>query len=86
MEKKKPAPDGVGGKKGDREMTDFQQQFLNTLRREGTRVTLITTNGYQMRGRIAGFDSFVILLEAEGGGPQQLVYKHAVSTIAPEAQ
>lgn len=73
-------------KKGDREMTDFQQQFLNSLRREGTRVTLITTNGYQMRGRITGFDSFAILLKEEDGGPEQLVYKHAVSTIAPEAQ
>jgi len=38
-------------------------------------------NGFQMRGVITGFDAFVVILESEGR--QQVIYKHAISTIAP---
>ncbi len=38
-------------------------------------------NGFQMRGIITGFDAFVVVLESDGR--QQIVYKHAISTIAP---
>ena len=38
-------------------------------------------NGFQMRGTITGFDAFVVLLDSEGR--QQVIYKHAISTIAP---
>ena len=39
-------------------------------------------NGFQMRGVITGFDAFVVILESDG--KQQVIYKHAISTIAPQ--
>ena len=39
-------------------------------------------NGFQMRGIIRGFDNFVVILESEG--KQQMIYKHAISTIIPQ--
>ena len=44
-------------------------------------VTLFLMNGFQMRGVITGFDAFVVVLNSDGR--QQIVYKHAISTIAP---
>ena len=38
-------------------------------------------NGFQLRGTITGFDSFVVVLDSEGR--QQMIYKHAISTVAP---
>ena len=59
----------------------YQDQFLNQARRERTPLTVFLVNGFQMRGVITGFDAFVILLLSEGR--QQMIYKHAVSTITP---
>jgi host factor-I protein len=64
----KPAPQNI------------QDAFLNTVRREKTTVTIYLVNGAKLTGRIRSFDKFSILLEA---GPQeQLVFKHAISTIS----
>ena len=63
-------------------MKNYQAIFLNTLRREGQTVTIITTNGYQMSGRITAFDQDTLVIEGKDG--QQLTYKHAISTIIPE--
>ncbi len=60
---------------------NIQDVFLNTARRERIPVTVYLVNGYQLRGLIKGFDNFVVLLEGEG--KQQLIYKHALSTISP---
>ena len=38
-------------------------------------------NGFQLKGVVRGFDSFVVLVESEG--KQQMIFKHAISTIAP---
>jgi len=43
--------------------------------------TIFLVNGYQIKGSIRSFDNFTILLDVDG--KQQLVYKHAVSTIVP---
>ena len=59
----------------------YQDQFLNETRRSRTPVTVFLMNGFQMRGVITGFDAFVIVLQSEG--KQQMIYKHAVSTIIP---
>ena len=59
--------------------TNIQDVFLNTARRER-----ILINGFQLRGIIKGFDNFVVLLEGEGR--QQLIYKHALSTITPSRE
>ena len=60
---------------------NLQEGFLNRARAERVGVTVFLVNGFQMRGTIRGFDSFVVLLESEG--KQQVIYKHAISTIVP---
>ena len=60
---------------------NLQDMFLNTLRKEKTEVTIFLTHGYQIKGTIKGYDSFVIMVDSDGR--QQMIYKHAVSTIAP---
>lgn len=60
---------------------NLQDVFLNQLRRDRTPLTIYLTNGFQLKGIIKGFDNFVIVIEMEGR--QQVVYKHAISTISP---
>lgn len=60
---------------------NLQDNFLNQARRETMYLTVFLVNGYQIKGTVKSFDNFTILLEVEG--KQQLVYKHAVSTIIP---
>ena len=60
---------------------NYQDQFLNQARKERTMLTVFLVNGFQMRGVITGFDAFVVVLLSEGR--QQMIYKHAVSTITP---
>lgn len=60
---------------------NIQDHFLLRARREDVPVTMFLMNGFQMRGVIRGFDAFVVVLESEGR--QQVIYKHAISTIAP---
>jgi len=62
---------------------NYQDQFLNQTRKSRTLVTVFLMNGFQMRGIITGFDSFVVILESDG--KQQMLYKHAISTIVPIA-
>ena len=61
---------------------NLQDILLTKLRRERRVVTLFTTNGFQMKGRITAFDQFTLVLEIKD--TQQIVYKHAVSTIVPD--
>ncbi|KGA98514.1 RNA-binding protein Hfq [Alkalihalobacillus alcalophilus ATCC 27647 = CGMCC 1.3604] len=61
---------------------NIQDQFLNQLRKDNISVTVFLLNGFQLRGLVKGFDNFTIILETEG--KQQLVYKHAISTFAPQ--
>jgi host factor-I protein len=60
---------------------NLQDGFLNQVRKENIPVTIYLVNGYQLKGHIKAFDSFTVVLENEG--KQQLVYKHALSTIMP---
>lgn len=60
---------------------NLQDTFLNYIRREKIPVTLFLMNGFQLRGVVRSFDSFVVLIDADGR--QQMIYKHAISTIAP---
>lgn len=60
---------------------NLQDIFLTKARRDRVPATLFLMNGFQMRGIITGFDSFVVVLDSEG--KQQIIYKHAISTIAP---
>ena len=60
---------------------NIQDILLNTVRRENMPVTLFLTNGFQIRGSVRGFDNYVIMVESDG--KQQMIYKHAVSTVVP---
>ena len=60
---------------------NLQDAVLNEVRKERVPVTLFLMNGFQLRGTITGFDSFVVLLVSEG--KQQMIYKHAISTLVP---
>ena len=44
-------------------------------------VTLFLMNGFQLKGIVTGFDSFTVILSSEGR--QQMIYKHAISTLVP---
>ena len=60
---------------------NLQDAFLNYIRLEKIPVTLFLMNGFQLRGVVRSFDSFVVLIDADGR--QQMIYKHAISTVAP---
>ena len=60
---------------------NLQDIFLPQAKRDKLPVTMFLMNGFQMRGVITGFDAFVVILDSEGR--QQVIYKHAISTIAP---
>jgi host factor-I protein len=64
----KPAPQNI------------QDAFLNTVRREKTTVIIYLVNGAKLTGRIRSFDKFSLLLES--GAHEQLIFKHAISTIS----
>ncbi|MDQ5845855.1 MAG: RNA chaperone Hfq [Acidobacteriota bacterium] len=68
MQDGKPAPQNI------------QDAFLNTVRREKTTVTIYLVNGAKLTGRIRSFDKFSLLLES--GSHDQLIFKHAISTIS----
>ncbi len=63
---------------------NLQDAILNEVRRDRVPVTLFLMNGFQLRGIITGFDSFVVVLVTDG--KQQMIYKHAISTLAPMKQ
>ena len=63
------------------EAANLQDAILREVRRDKVPVTLFLMNGFQLRGIITGFDSFVVVLVSDG--KQQMIYKHAISTLAP---
>ena len=60
---------------------NLQDAFLNRLRRDKSTVTMFLMNGFQLHGVVKGFDGFTVVLDSDG--KQQLIYKHAISTIVP---
>ncbi len=58
----------------------LQEPFLNTLRKEKIPVAIYLVNGIKLSGHIDSFDQFVIVLR---NATNQMVYKHAISTIVP---
>lgn len=65
-----------------KQTVNFQDSFLTQARKNRIQLVVFLMNGFQMRGVITGFDNFVILLQTDN--KQQMIYKHAVSTIVPE--
>ena len=64
-----------------KKIANLQDLFLLSARRARMSVTVFLVNGFQMRGVVTGIDSFVVMLESDG--KQQMLYKHAISTIVP---
>lgn len=60
---------------------NLQDVFLNQIRKDGTPVTIFLLNGFQIKGYVRGFDNFTVVMDSDSR--QQLIYKHAISTIAP---
>ena len=60
---------------------NLQDAILKECRRDKAPVTLFLMNGFQLRVIITGFDIFVVVLVSDG--KQQMIYKHAISTLAP---
>ncbi len=60
---------------------NLQDVFLNQSRKEKIPVTIFLMNGFQFKGMVKGFDQYIVVLDCDG--KQQLVYKHAISTIVP---
>ena len=61
------------------EAMNLQDAILKEVRREKVPVTLFLMNGFQLRGVITGFDSFVVVLVSDG--KQQMIYKHAIASV-----
>ena len=61
---------------------NIQDTFLNVARREHSLVAVFLTNGFQLKGIVRGFDQYVVMLEVMG--KQNMIYKHAISTIIPQ--
>ena len=61
---------------------NLQDLFLLRARKSRASLTVFLINGYQLRGQITGYDAFVVVLMT--GDKQQVIYKHAISTIVPE--
>ncbi len=59
----------------------LQDVFLNQARKEHIPVTIYITNGFQFKGTVKGFDNYTVILDTDG--KQNLIYKHAISTITP---
>jgi len=64
-----------------KQQINLQDFFLNQVRKEGTPVTIYLVNGFQLKGNVRGFDNFTVILDVDG--KQQMVYKHAISTVMP---
>ena len=60
---------------------NLQDTFLNQMRRDRAVITVFLMNGFQFRGVVKGFDAFTVVLDTDG--KQQLICKHAKSTLVP---
>jgi len=60
---------------------NLQDVFLNQVRKDHVSITVFLVSGYQIKGYVKGFDNYIIVLDSEG--KQQMIYKHAISTIIP---
>lgn len=60
---------------------NLQDAFLNNVRKDKITITIFLNNGYKLTGTVIGFDNYVVFIETDKG--QQLVYKHAITSILP---
>ena len=65
----------------DNDTGGLQNEFFNRVRKDRTPVTIFLANGKRLIGRIKAFDKFTVLLDTHYG--DQIIYKHAISTVGP---
>lgn len=63
------------------QVNNLQDIFLNSTRKNKTEITVFLVNGVPIKGRVLSFDNFTILMEVDK--KQNLIYKHAISTMVP---
>lgn len=63
---------------------NIQDTFLNKVRKDNSLITIYLINGFQLKGKVKAFDNYTIVLESDGN--QNMIYKHAISTIIPSQQ
>jgi host factor-I protein len=68
----------------DAESRNLQNDFFNAARKEKSIVTVFLGSGKKLTGRIKSFDKFTLLLEGQYG--EQIVFKHAISTVSASAR
>ena len=64
------------------ERPGLQERYLNAVRKENITATFFLVNGFQLKGSVVAFDSYTVLILC--GNKQELIFKHAISTIIPE--
>lgn len=60
---------------------NIQDEFLKKAKADKVAVVVFLSNKVQLHGTISGFDRYVVLLES--AGKQQMIFKHAITTITP---
>ncbi len=68
----------------DCEARNLQDEFFNAARKQRTTLTVFLENGKRLIGRLKSFDKFTLLLEGQQG--EQMVFKHAISTVSVGAR
>ena len=63
---------------------NVQDAFLNRMRTQRTKVTLYLMNGFQLKGIIEAFDHYTVAVRTISDQKQNIIFKHAISTIEPE--
>ncbi len=59
----------------------LQDIFLNEVRKNKSQITIFLVSGFQLKGYVTGFDAYTVMIDSDG--KQQMIYKHAISTIVP---
>lgn len=65
----------------NKQIKNLQDTFLNSVRKEKLEITIYLMNGVPIKGRVLSFDNFTVLVEVDK--KQNMIYKHAISTIVP---
>jgi host factor-I protein len=69
------------GSHADDSTLNIQNEYFNTARKNRTRVTVVLTTGQRISGQIRSFDRFTLILDTRHG--DQMVFKHAITTVSP---
>jgi host factor-I protein len=72
----------IGASLDNKPTQNIQDTFLNTVRKDKTLIVIYLVGGIKLTGKIRSFDKFSLLLE--NNNQEQLIYKHAISTVVSD--